>query len=178
MPRKERPLAANHCLHQHGAGGGRSDRPIVLASNHGIHRHGVGGGQHSINVSLQTRRSILSTLLDDGLNILVAAQPPDSATISFGTNLRCAALQPRGLHCVIVTFTDIDLRLSGARMTTRKITASADAKSSRRNFLATAGAAAFSFTIVPRHVLGGPGQTPPSERINVAGIGAGGMGGG
>jgi predicted dehydrogenase len=33
-------------------------------------------------------------------------------------------------------------------------------------------------TIVPRHVLGGPGQTPPSERINVAGIGAGGMGGG
>jgi len=52
---------------------------------------------------------------------------------------------------------------------------------SRRDFLAaTAGAvgAAFSFTIVPRHVLGGPGHTPPSERLNVAGIGAGGMGGG
>jgi predicted dehydrogenase len=48
---------------------------------------------------------------------------------------------------------------------------------SRRKFLSTA-AAGFSFMIVPRHVLGGPGQTPPSERINVAGIGAGGMGGG
>lgn len=48
---------------------------------------------------------------------------------------------------------------------------------SRRAFLAT-GAAAFTFTIVPRHVLGGPGQTPPSERLNIAGIGAGGMGGG
>src|SRR5207247_9627291 len=33
-------------------------------------------------------------------------------------------------------------------------------------------------TIVPRHVLGGGGFVPPSERINLAGIGAGGMGGG
>jgi predicted dehydrogenase len=49
---------------------------------------------------------------------------------------------------------------------------------SRRAFLATAGGTALTFTIVPRHVLGGSGQTPPSERINVAGIGAGGMGGG
>src|SRR3978361_2023425 len=49
---------------------------------------------------------------------------------------------------------------------------------SRRTFLAAAGGAAFSFTIVPRHVLGGVGQIPPSERVNVAGIGAGGMGGG
>jgi predicted dehydrogenase len=50
---------------------------------------------------------------------------------------------------------------------------------SRREFLShSAAAAAFAFTIVPRHVLGGPGQTPPSERVNVAGIGAGGMGGG
>lgn len=49
--------------------------------------------------------------------------------------------------------------------------------SSRRKFLSTT-AAGFSFMIVPRHVLGGPGQIPPSERINVAGIGAGGMGGG
>lgn len=51
-------------------------------------------------------------------------------------------------------------------------------KKSRRDFLTTAAGAAFSFTIVPRHVLGGPGQTPPSERVNIAGIGAGGMGGG
>jgi predicted dehydrogenase len=50
--------------------------------------------------------------------------------------------------------------------------------SSRRGFLAATGAAAFSFTIVPRHVLGGAGQIPPSERVNLAGIGVGGMGGG
>ena len=52
---------------------------------------------------------------------------------------------------------------------------------SRRKFLATSAAAvstAFSFTIVPRHVLGGLGQTAPSERPNIAGIGCGGMGGG
>jgi len=49
---------------------------------------------------------------------------------------------------------------------------------SRRRFLAAAGgAAAWGITIVPRHVLGGPGQLPPSERVNVAGIGAGGQGG-
>lgn len=48
---------------------------------------------------------------------------------------------------------------------------------SRRQALA-AGAAAAAFTIVPRHVLGGPGQTPPSEKMNVAGVGIGGMGSG
>jgi predicted dehydrogenase len=49
----------------------------------------------------------------------------------------------------------------------------------RRAFLAAAGTGlALEFTIVPRHVLGGPGFVPPSERIRVAGIGAGGMGGG
>ena len=51
-------------------------------------------------------------------------------------------------------------------------------RSSRRTFLAMAGAATFGFTIVPRHVLGGRGYVPPSDRVNVAGIGAGGMGGG
>jgi len=45
----------------------------------------------------------------------------------------------------------------------------------RRKFLA---ASALSFTIVPRHVLGGKGQTAPSERVNIGGIGAGGQGGG
>ncbi len=50
---------------------------------------------------------------------------------------------------------------------------------SRRQFLAsTAAASAFSFTIAPSTVLGGPGKTPPSERVNVAGIGCGGQGGG
>src|SRR5262245_61214489 len=51
-------------------------------------------------------------------------------------------------------------------------------RSTRRAFLSATAATAFSFTIVPRHVLGGVGQTPPSDRLNVAGIGAGGMGGG
>jgi predicted dehydrogenase len=32
------------------------------------------------------------------------------------------------------------------------------------------------FSLVPRHVLGGPRQIPPSEKMNVAGIGVGGMG--
>ena len=49
----------------------------------------------------------------------------------------------------------------------------------RRAFLgAASGGIALNFTIVPRHVLGGAGQLPPSERVNMAGIGAGGMGGG
>jgi predicted dehydrogenase len=51
-------------------------------------------------------------------------------------------------------------------------------RSSRRAFLAASGGMALGFTIVPRHVLGGVGFVPPSERVNVAGIGAGGMGGG
>jgi predicted dehydrogenase len=50
-------------------------------------------------------------------------------------------------------------------------------KRSRRTFLAAA-AGGIAATIVPRHVLGGAGFVPPSERINLAGIGAGGMGGG
>ncbi len=45
-------------------------------------------------------------------------------------------------------------------------------QTSRRQLLKSAGAVA-AFTIVPRHVLG-QGQTPPSEKISVVGIGAGG----
>ena len=52
-------------------------------------------------------------------------------------------------------------------------------RSTRRDFLSAgaslAGAAAF--TILPRHVLGGPRNIPPSEKMNIAGIGFGGMGG-
>ena len=43
---------------------------------------------------------------------------------------------------------------------------------SRREFTAAAVSAA-AFTIVPRHVLGGPGFTPPSDKINLAVIGMG-----
>ena len=48
-------------------------------------------------------------------------------------------------------------------------------KISRRDFVAGITAAA-AFTIVPRHVLGGPGNRPPSEKLNIAGIGVGGQG--
>ena len=44
----------------------------------------------------------------------------------------------------------------------------------RRQFTKlSAASAAGAFTIVPRHVLGGAGYVPPSERINVAHIGMG-----
>lgn len=46
----------------------------------------------------------------------------------------------------------------------------------RRAFLKASAASAFAFNIVPRHVLGGEGHTPPSERITLAGIGIGGVG--
>jgi predicted dehydrogenase len=45
----------------------------------------------------------------------------------------------------------------------------------RRRFLAGA-AAASGIMIVPRHVLGGPGFTAPSDKLNVAAVGVGGMG--
>ncbi len=45
----------------------------------------------------------------------------------------------------------------------------------RRRFLATSAAGA-AFMIVPRHVLGGPRQIAPSEKLNIAGIGIGGQG--
>src|SRR5881275_183008 len=49
----------------------------------------------------------------------------------------------------------------------------------RRRFLKSAAmAAAAGFAIVPRHVLGGDGVTPPSEKLNIAGIGVGGQGAG
>ena len=48
-------------------------------------------------------------------------------------------------------------------------------KISRREFLGSAAATA-AFTIVPRHVLGGAGHVPPSEKLNIAGIGVGGQG--
>jgi predicted dehydrogenase len=46
---------------------------------------------------------------------------------------------------------------------------------SRRDFMGGVALAA-AFTIVPRYVLGGPRQIPPSEKLNIAGIGVGGRG--
>lgn len=52
----------------------------------------------------------------------------------------------------------------------------ASSKTSRRQFIQGAAGAMAGFYIVPRHVLG-QGQTPPSEKLNVACIGVGGRGG-
>jgi predicted dehydrogenase len=46
----------------------------------------------------------------------------------------------------------------------------------RRTFLASAAAATAGFTILPRHVLGGQDTPAPSDRINIACVGVGGMG--
>src|SRR6476646_2818876 len=43
----------------------------------------------------------------------------------------------------------------------------------RRDFLSTAAKASLAFTIVPRHVLGGPGFIAPSDKLNIAYIGCG-----
>src|SRR4051794_9013671 len=63
-------------------------------------------------------------------------------------------------------------------MTSKTEENSSNAGRSRRSFLAATGASAFGFSVVPRHVLGGAGYVAPGDRVNVAGIGAGGMGGG
>ena len=47
---------------------------------------------------------------------------------------------------------------------------------SRRQFIGQSAAASMAATILPRHVLGGPGFRAPSDTLNVAAIGAGGMG--
>jgi hypothetical protein len=50
-------------------------------------------------------------------------------------------------------------------------------KMARRDFMSKAAAIA-AFTIVPSHVLGGPRRVPPSEKLNIAGVGIGGRGAG
>ncbi len=47
---------------------------------------------------------------------------------------------------------------------------------SRRRFVARSSAAAVGAMVVPRHVLGGPRHRAPSDMLNVAVVGAGGMG--
>ena len=46
----------------------------------------------------------------------------------------------------------------------------------RRQFLGAGAAAVAAAAIVPRHVLGGPKFIPPSEKVHVALVGAGGQG--
>lgn len=49
-------------------------------------------------------------------------------------------------------------------------------RTTRRDFIKVSASAAAAFTIVPRAVLGGPNYVPPSDKMNVAIIGAGGQG--
>lgn len=49
-------------------------------------------------------------------------------------------------------------------------------KIDRRSFVKHSAVAAGGFMIVPRYVLGGAGYTAPSDRLNIAAVGAGGKG--
>jgi hypothetical protein len=50
-------------------------------------------------------------------------------------------------------------------------------KVSRRSFLGTTASAAAAFTIIPNHAMGSVlGHKAPSEKLNIAVVGAGGMG--
>ena len=61
-----------------------------------------------------------------------------------------------------------------------KMTQIAEAKPgtplSRRKFLERGAGAALALTVVPRHVCGGPGYVPPSDKVNIAFIGVGSQG--
>ena len=46
-------------------------------------------------------------------------------------------------------------------------------KINRREFLGTAASASLAFSIVPRHVLGGPGYIAPSDKMSIGYIGCG-----
>jgi predicted dehydrogenase len=61
-------------------------------------------------------------------------------------------------------------------MTIKKVKESANDNISRRQFIGRSAAAAAGVMIVPRAVLGGPGYIPPSDKVNIACIGVGGMG--
>jgi predicted dehydrogenase len=58
-------------------------------------------------------------------------------------------------------------------MNKKRISAQND---SRRDFLKKGLMAAAGFYIVPRHVLGGPGYIAPSDKLQIASVGAGGKG--
>lgn len=50
---------------------------------------------------------------------------------------------------------------------------SSSKKINRRKFLGSAAAASLSFTVIPRHVLGGRGYVPPSDKLTLGYIGCG-----
>ena len=46
----------------------------------------------------------------------------------------------------------------------------------RRSFIGTTGAVAAGFTVLPSSVISGLGKRPPSDKLNIAVVGIGGMG--
>lgn len=52
----------------------------------------------------------------------------------------------------------------------------ASKKMSRRGFIGTSSVALAGFTIIPSNAISGLGHTAPSDKLNIAGIGIGGMG--
>lgn len=46
----------------------------------------------------------------------------------------------------------------------------------RRKFISTAATAVAGFTILPSHTISGLGYVPPSDKLNIAGVGIGGVG--
>ncbi len=65
---------------------------------------------------------------------------------------------------------------AGARPKGRDMSRREPSGSSRRQFITTTASAVAAATILPRHVLGGPGFVAPSDKVNVAIIGVGGQG--
>jgi predicted dehydrogenase len=59
---------------------------------------------------------------------------------------------------------------------TKKNTSKKGTKITRREFLGASATAAAGMMIVPRHVLGGPGITAPSDKLNIGCVGVGGKG--
>ena len=51
-------------------------------------------------------------------------------------------------------------------------------KVSRRAFIGTSAAVTAGFTILPSNVIAGLGHRAPSDKLNIAGVGVGGRGGG
>jgi predicted dehydrogenase len=67
-------------------------------------------------------------------------------------------------------------RSSPSVNTSKSPAPSSSSKTTRRQFLTRTAGATAAFTILPRHVLGGARFVPPSEKVNVALVGAGGQG--
>ena len=49
-------------------------------------------------------------------------------------------------------------------------------KLNRRSFIGTTAASIAGFSIIPSHAVSGMGHIPPSDKLNIAGIGIGGKG--